>query len=582
MTPDHSALEQAGIILILAAAMAAFAMTRWRAEVIAISALAIGALTGIVDAQSIFSGFSDPAVITVIEILMLAQLVARSGLIDHYARPVLAAVTTEAQLNLFLVSAGAALSVFMNNIGALAIMMPVAYSGCRRLSISPHRVLMPLSFATLLGGMCSLIGTPANLVVSAARQEAFGASLGFFSFAIAGAPAALAGVIWLAASRDLKISLRGLKASIRRPKRGTEEEILFEVATSERSEWAGRRLTEIEADEHLNILHVLRDGQFVFGRRDAIKVFIGDTLVVSAGHDVFDKLFDTGLVAPGFDSKTFVQEAVVTPSSVLLGSTIGAILPFETHDVRVVGIRGANIRADGRFEDIKISLGDVIVLAGDKTSILASLESAGCLALAPRRKSAPGALTPLSAIALAGGVGLAAFGVMRTDAAFGLALALMAVIGRASIPDLLRRLDWRVIIMLAALIPLGAAFERSGAAAAIVRPILLLSHSSEIVVIGAIWAMATMITPFLNNVATAAVMAPIAVAAANLSGVNADAALLAVALGASTDFLTPFGHHNNTIVMGAAGYDLRDFLRRGAPLTLVVGVFGILALVIAF
>ncbi len=582
MAPDHSVIHQAGIILILAAAMAGFAMTRWRAEVIAISALAVGALTGIVDAQSIFSGFSDPAVITVIEILMLAQLVAKSGLVDHYARPVLASLTTEAQLNLFLITAGAALSVFMNNIGALAIMMPVAYSGCRRLSISPHRVLMPLSFATLLGGMCSLIGTPANLVVSAARQESFGASLGFFSFAIAGAPAALAGLIWLAASRDLKNSLRGLKASEGQAQRGRDEKILFEVAVSERSEWAGRRLIEIENDEDINILHVLREGQFVFARRDAIKVWVGDILVIAASHDILDKLFDAGLVVPDFDSSTFIQEAVVTPSSVLLGSTIGAVLPFETHDVRVVGIRGANIRADGSFHDIRISLGDVIVLAGDKTSIIASLEGAGCLALAPRRKSAPGALSPISAIVLAGGVGLAAFGIMRTEAAFGIALAVMAIIGGASLPDLLRRLDWGVIIMLAALIPLGTAFERSGAAAAIVQPILLLSDTNEFVIIGAIWAMATVITPFLNNIATAAVMAPIAIAAAKLSGVDSNAALLAVALGASTDFLTPFGHHNNTIVMGAAGYELRDFLRRGAPLTLLVGALGILALAITF
>lgn len=579
---DNPAFHQVGIIIILVGAMAAFAMSRWRTEIIALAALAIGALTGIVSADSIFSGFSDPAVITVIEILMLAQLIARSGLVDHYARPVLAALSTEAQLTLFLVAAGAALSVFMNNIGALAIMMPVAYSGCRRLSIEPRRVLMPLSFATLLGGMCSLIGTPANLVVSAARHEALGASLGFFAFAIAGAPAAVAGVIWLSASRELKFALPSRKGKKHQATQDIEDTVLFEVAISEKSEWAGRRLVDIESEDKVEIRHVLRDERFVFARRDSVKLFIGDVIVVSAGHEVFDNLVDAGAVAPGLDVKAVVQEAVVTPSSILLGSTIGAILPFETHDVRVIGIRGANIRADGRLEDVRISLGDVIVLAGDKTSIRASIENSGCLPLAPRRKSAPGALTPISSLALAGGVALAAFGWMRPEAAFGLALAAMAIFGRASIPDLLRRLDWRVIIMLAALIPLGAAFEHSGAAATLVKPILLLSTSNEFVVIGAIWATATIITPFLNNVATAAIMAPIAVAAANLSGLNADALLLAVALGASTDFLTPFGHHNNTIVMGAAGYELRDFLRRGAPLTLLVGIVGVSALAIAF
>jgi len=503
LTAEFSAFNQVLVIVILAGAMFAFATTRWRAEIIAISALAIGALSGVVDQSAIFRGFSDPAVITVIEILMLAQLVARSGLIDHYTRPVLAAINTEQQLVLFLIVAGASISAFMNNIGALVIMMPVAYSGCRRLNISPRRVLMPLSFATLLGGMCSLIGTPANLVVSSARQETLGAPLDFFSFAIAGVPAAAAGLALIAALHQLRFALSKRMDIQSRVKSPTDESVVFEMQISEQSEWAGRSLFEIERDEDVRVIHVIRDEQFVFAQRAKIRIFVGDTLVLSSNHDRFDRLFDEGAVAPGFDSKTFVQDAVVTPSSVLLGSTVGSALPFETHDVRLVAIRGGDIRADGRFADVRISLGDVIVLAGDRSSISASLENIGCLALAPRRKATPGAVAPVSAIALACGVGLAAFSILPPETAFGIALLIAAIFGGASLPDLLRRLDWRVIILLAALIPLGGAFQESGAAAQIVQPVLAIAHSNELAVIAAIWVTATLITPFLNNVATA-------------------------------------------------------------------------------
>jgi len=569
---------QIAIIALLAVTMAAFAANRWRPELIALLALAAAAALGLVTAGSMFSGLSDPAVVTVIEILMLAQLLARSGVIDRIARPALARISTERQLVLFLMATGATLSVFMNNIGALAIMMPVAYSGCRLLAISPRSVLMPLSFATLLGGMCSLVGTPANLVVGAAHESASGASLSFFSFAIAGVPATLIGILWLTATHH---SARKGEAPASRRSHETER-VLFEMTIPDASSWAGRSVEDVEATDAIDILNIVREGKFVFDRRRNTKIFAGDRLILVSDHAIFDHHFDSGDIDPQWSGSTQVFEAAVPPSSMAIGSVVGELLPFQAPDAAIVGLRGAHLRAEGRFADVRLSVGDVMLVAGDRRNVAAAVEEAGCLLLAGTRKSAPGALTPFAALALVAGVIIAALQLAPPEIAFGAALLATAASGVAALPDLIRRIDWRVVIMLAALIPLAGAFEATGAATAIARPIFALTQGGDVLLIGAIYFICVLITPVLNNVAAAAVMAPIAVAAAQAGGKSVDSLLLAVAAGVSTDFLTPFGHHNNTVVMGAAGYDLTDFLKRGAPLTVIVGVTVVTALALAF
>jgi di/tricarboxylate transporter len=255
---------------------------------------------------------------------------------------------------------------------------------------------------------------------------------------------------------------------------------------------------------------------------------------------------------------------------------------LDGHDIRIVGLRGAHIRADGRFADVTISVGDVLILTGDHQAVARVLEDAGCLMLAARQEPVPGRITPFAALALAAGIILAATQIASPEIAFALSLLAVAVAGQASLSDLLRRLDWRVVLMLASLIPLAHAFERSGAAAQIAMPIIFVAQGSDLALVAAVWGVTTLITPFLNNVATAAIMAPIALAAGAAAGASPDMLLLAVAAGASTDFLTPFGHHNNTVVMGAGGYELRDFLRQGAPLTLITGVVTIVSLILFF
>jgi di/tricarboxylate transporter len=564
--------EQVLVISVFAATLAGFALGRFRPEIVALTALAAGAGLGLVGPGEVFSGFTSPAVLTVIQILMLAQLLQQSGLVDRVAAPMLARVKSERGLLVLLTLGGGGLSIFINNAGALAIMLPLAYAGCRQTGTPVKAVLMPLSFATLLGGMCSLIGTPANLVLSGVHADAAGVGLGFFTFAVAGAPALAVGAAYMV-WRARRASASAPEAEVSSDHEVAVRSAIFEVMVPPGSGLAGKSLSTVEIERSWRVHHVVREERFLFARREGVRLQPDDLLVVEAARS--SRPPSDGDGRDGSDDKPGVQErdAVVTAGAVIVGSSIGSILAFEEHGVEIVAVRSAHPRVDGRLGDMRVAIGDVLTLRGDQSAIAHAIDAAGCLPLiAPDAEASPPAMTPFAGLALAGGVLAAAFGLATPEIAFGVALLVMAMFGAASLPELLRRVDWGVIIMLAALIPLAGAFEASGAARALASPILAVAPDlAPLFVIAATWLLTALITPFLNNVATAAVMGPIAVAAAGAAALPAEALLLAVAVGASSDFLTPYGHHNNAIVMGAADYRLRDFVARGWPVILITG-----------
>ena len=191
---------QAAIVAILLGMLAAYATERFRVEIVALCGLAVAFLTGVVPVQNVFAGFASPAVITVVEVLLVVAALSRARVIDSFARRIVYHFHSERAVLAVICATGAFVSVFMNNIGALALMFPVAMSVCQRLNLSPARMLMPLSFATLLGGMCSLTGTPANLVVNQWLTSEAGRSFGYFQLALLGLPLAVAGLAWLIAA----------------------------------------------------------------------------------------------------------------------------------------------------------------------------------------------------------------------------------------------------------------------------------------------------------------------------------------------------------------------------------------------
>jgi len=561
--------DQAAILTILFIMLVAYATERFRVEVVALCGLAAGFALGVVPVQSVFAGFSSPAVITVIEILLVVAALSRTRIIDDFARQIAAQWQSETALLLFLCATGALVSVFMNNIGALALLFPVTISICARLRIAPAKILMPLSFATLLGGMCSLTGTPANLVVNDWVVNETGRSLGYFELALVGGPLAIVGILWVALAGP-RLFGRFTEGSAPLLDAGPTD-FLAERVIAKYSVYAGLRVPEFEAQLGVRIHGVMRHGAHVFARRPDIVLAVGDTVLLEGSMGIMDELAAAGAIEPvqGREGDS-VTEVVVMPESLLLGSRIEDLESYGMGDVIVHAIASRRGRIEGRFADLAISMGDVLVLSGEKEVVRRLASECGLLVLSPRRpiRQIRRAALPVSIFAL--GVLATAFDIAPTQIAFGAVVLGLIVSGSLNLRNALQDLNWGIILLLAAMIPLGLAVEETGAARLLANGIAAWLPSDEpLIVVLTVLALAVAITPFIDNVSTAIVLSPIAAGLASRTGTPVEPLLIAVAIGVSLDFLTPFGHHNNAVVMGAGGYRFLDFSRLGAPLTVL-------------
>ncbi|ORE92925.1 citrate transporter [Stappia sp. 22II-S9-Z10] len=564
--------DQIAIITLMGAMLAAFAVDRFRIELVALSGLGAGVALGLVPPAGAFAGFASPAVVTVAEILIIVQVLLNAHLLDQAADRIARHVTTERGVAAVLCVLGAAASIVMNNIGALALMLPVAMSLCRRTGVRPGAVLLPLSFATLLGGTCSLIGTPANMVVSGLREDALGAPFSFFALAAIGLPVTLVGVPLLILIGPRLLAGRGLDAAappITGPRR-----FVTELRIGAASPLAGATPAAVEARIGGTVHAHLRGGRHVFGRREAQVVKAGDLLLVETDVATAMEMHrrrDAELEgATGSGGAEWV-EAVVLPQSTILGSTARVVAAFEEAGAELVALSPQTTRIEGRLADVRISIGDVLLLHGRADRVRRALDETDCLAISPRGLEPPRRQGLPAVAAFAAAVGLAALGLAPPEIAFGGAVLALALAGLVDLRQALARLNWPVLVMLAAMIPLGAAVDRTGAADVIAAALLgLIGHDWPFAVHGVVLAAALIITPFVNNVSAAVALAPLAVALAGAAGVPADPLLMLVAVGVSLDFLTPFGHHNNTIVMGIGDYRFRDIPRIGLPLLIVV------------
>ncbi|WP_374406072.1 SLC13 family permease [Pelagerythrobacter sp.] len=559
--------EQGAIVAILLAMLFAFATERFRVEIVAMCGLAAGFASGAVPVTSVFAGFASPAVVTVIEILLVVAALADTHTLDRFARGIVARLRSETGVLLFLCLAGAGVSVFMNNIGALALMFPIALSVCARLGIAPARVLMPLSFATLLGGLCSLTGTPANLVVNEWMVSETGRSLGYFELAIVGGPLALIGIAWLVVGSPRVLARFGGDGGGQAIEVGPTD-FVAERSLPPGSPFVGVSLAAFERKSGLTLHGVVRNGAHVFARRQNIVLALGDTLLVEGHIGRIDELADDGALSHIDSGEAEPLELVVMPESLLLGSRVEDIAAYAGPDARVVALASRRGRIEGRFADLHISMGDVIAVSGDRAAIRQLAAECGLLALSPRRIARRGR-NALGGVAIFGvGVVLTALELLPAQIAFGGVVLAFALSGQLNLRTALQDVNWGIVILLACMIPLGIAVEETGTAHLIADGLAdVLPLGEPLVVVLAILMLAVVITPFVDNVSTAVVLSPIAAGLASRTGTPVEPLLMAVAVGASLDFLTPFGHHNNAVVMGAGGYRFMDFPRLGLPLT---------------
>lgn len=567
--------DQIAIVGLLLFMFVVYALDRFPVEHVAAAGLTAGFMLGVVRVEDVFGGFSNPAVITVVEILLIVSVLARTHGIERVADLIVARAGSERAVLAVVCGAAAFVSVFMNNIGALALLFPVALSVCARLRIPPGRMLMPLSFATLMGGMCSLTGTPANLIVNQWNIIETGGGFGYFALGTVGLPVTIAGLIWLilAAPRVFR-HLRHVPAATA----AGPTTFLIEAKVPVGSGLTGLPLPDVERRYEVKVHDVLRSGEHVFARRENVLLAASDILIVECSLEMLEEMQVQQLLEPTAQGEERV-EAVVMPDSTILGSRIGALESFTEHGLSVVALASRRRRIEGRFGDLQIGLGDVLVLAGEPAALHEAVEEADLLPLSarPARQIHVGAYRSMSIFIM--GVVATAFGFAPPEIAFGGVVVAMALLGSLRLRPALRDVNWTIVVLLGCMIPLGAAVQETGAARVIADSLVTaLPWTGPLGVTALMLIMAAALTTFVDNVSTAAVLSPVAAGLSTRAGVPVEPLLIAVAIGTSLDFLTPFGHHNNTVVMGAAGYRFRDFPRLGLPLLLICLVAALVSL----
>lgn len=564
--------DQIAILVLLAGMLAAFASERLRTEVVALAGLAIGFALGLVPAGKLFAGFADPAVITVIEILLIIQVLSRTALPERLAARIVSARLGERATITILCLISATISVFMNNIGALALMLPVTYGVCHAAGIAPSRALMPISFATLLGGICSEIGTPANLIASNQLRAATGHGFALFDFAWAGMPAALAGL----AAIVLFVPVRLAAAVGKNEDEGSRRIVVMAAQVPPASPLVGQKLQQLP----FNIHSVFRNGAHVFLAAGKAALQPGDTVLFQAPASQIDRLLRDGSLSSSGSNRIGLPStrAVVMPESTVVGSRVGNLFAFASRGVELVAVSPRTPRIEGSLDDLQLSIGDVVYLDGPPEGIADALEETEMLALdAPRLPQRPA--SELSLAIFAAGIFAAALVPVSPQVAFGAVVLALAAAGTLELREALAGLDWPILIMLAAMIPLGAAVESTGTARFLAEYLIaFLPDAGTTTLAASMLLLALLLTPFVNNAAAMIVLGPIAIDVARAAGTPPEPLLIAVAMGASIDFLTPFGHHNNTLVMGLGGYRFSDFPRTGWLVSVAAALAGLVAI----
>ncbi|MCK2125969.1 SLC13 family permease [Thauera aromatica] len=591
--------DQLLILAILCATVALFLWGRWRHDMVAAGALLACVLAGLVEPDAAFAGFGHPAVVTVACVLVLSRGLQSSGAIDVLTRAVLPARGGPTAGIAALTALAAVLSGFMNNVGALALLMPVALQLAGRLELPPGKVLMPLAFASILGGTTTLIGTPPNLIVSGFRANQTGAGgFAMFDFTLAGLPLALAGLAFIAL-----LGWRLVPARAQPGAAGFDTgAYLTEARVQDDSPAAGMRLREIEAkldEAGAQVVGLVRNEVRMIAPSGGRIVRTGDILVIEAEVETLPGVL-TGLglelaeahppdagdgqkrsvpdTPPGAGKdaergdELVLLELVVRPESALAGRSASDILLRSRYGLNLLAVSRDGARARARLRTLKIRPGDLLLMQGDSDTLAEFAADFGCVPLAGRELRIPDKRKAFTATAIMlAAVAAAALGLLPAALSFTAgvlaSMALRTVHPRA----VYEAVDWPVVVLLAALLPVAGAFQSSGAADLLARLLLgSLARGDAVIGLTLILLTTMLLTDLMNNAATAAVMAPIGLGAATGLGVNPDTFLMAVAIGASCAFLTPIGHQNNTLILGPGGFRFGDYWRMGLPLDLLV------------
>lgn len=568
-----------------------FAFLIWgklRYDLVAFISLIIALVLGVVPTEQAFSGFGHPATIIIALVLIISKGLSSSGVIELVAKQV-SRFSDSLQTHIgAMAGIAAALSAVMNNVAALALLMPVDMQAAARAKRSPALTLMPLSFATILGGLITLIGTPPNIIIAGFRENALGESFSMFDFAPVGLACAVAGVLFVAT-----IGWRLLPCECKENYSADGlldiSDFTAELHVLEDSPAIGQRvrgLDEVAEANDVTIAGLIRNGQRLPGQARLTEIRVGDILVVEALPEAMDKLVgelkldyqrkgkETGPL--GSDDMSLVE--VVVPGGALIeGRTAHAMRLQYRHGVTLLGVSRMGRQFRQRVRNLPIQAGDVLLLYGPREVLpvisnwIGALPLAGHnLELVQRQKAW------IAAGIFATAIALASFGVLYLPVALAAVVALYVLLNIIPARQVYESVEWPVIVLLGSMIPIGGALEASGGTGLIADLITSLAEGySPVFVLVLLMTVTMTLSDVMNNTATAVIAAPIAVDIATRLQVNPDPFLMAVAVAASCAFLTPIGHKNNTLIMGPGGYRFGDYWRMGLPLEVLIIVVAI-------
>ena len=564
---------------------------RFRYDIVAFGALMAGVVLGVVPTENAFDGFGHPATLIVALVLVVSAGLVRSGAVMLITRTLVDNSRSLGAHISIMGAVGGVLSAFMNNVAALALLMPVDIQTARKAGRAPGLSLMPLSFATILGGMATLIGTPPNIIIASIRQESLGAPFKMFDFAPVGGLAAIAGLIFVAligwrlipAREDAMIEAEDIA------------EYIAELTVPEGNKQIGKRLAELQEEAHkadVAILGLMRDGKRRYGTARNVVLQAGDAIVLEATPDALDEFRSTlNLALADSDREDLlladgdgveIVEVVVTEASRLNGRTAQAVgLSWRQRTV-LLGLSRQGRKITSQLRTTELKPGDILLLLVPRDTVAHVTDWLGVLPLADRGLAVTQDSKTWLAIGMfAGAVAAASFGLIYLPIALGLVVVGYVLAKIVPLSELYTHIEWPVIVLLGSMIPLGAALETSGGTELIAGALVGLTEGLPAWVVLTVLMVVTMsLSDVLNNTATTIVAAPVGIQMAQTLGVSPDPFLMAVAVAASSAFLTPIGHKNNTLILGPGGYSFGDYWRMGLPLEIIVVAVSIPAILV--
>lgn len=581
--------EQGIVFAIFTGLFALLIWGRWRYDLVAFAALIVAVIVGVVPSGEAFSGFGHPATVVVALVLVVSRGLSHAGVIEFVGRHVVDASRSLSAHIGIMAGVSAVLSALMNNVAALALLMPIDLQAASKAGRSPALSLMPLSFASILGGMVTLIGTPPNIIIASFREEAMGAPFRMFDFAPVGGVCALAGVIFVALLGWRLIPADRTGANAPAELRALEAYIT-ELRVAEDASVIGKEIGELHeaaSDADVTLLSLVRDGRRIAGGVGREPLRADDIIVIEGNPEGIDAFMGTlGLSVvereedgedPLHKQDLEMREVVVPLGAFVEGRTVSSLNLQRRYRVALLGLSRQGERIRSRVGAVRVRAGDVLLLLGQGDNLTDAIQRLGCMPLAERgldvvRRSRAGLAIGIFAAAII----LSSFGLLYLPIALGAVVVLYVLFGIVPLRELYSSVEWSVIVLLGAMIPIGQALETSGGTDLIAGGLVAISDGYAPFVVLTLLMLITMtLSDVMNNTAMAVVAAPVALEIANDLEVSADPFLMAVAVASSCAFLTPIGHKNNVLIMGPGGYRFGDYWRMGLPLEVLIVAVGV-------